>query len=449
MMAISSLTKVLTLPYKFKPRKYQIPFFKVVDNGIQRVILIWPRRHGKDKACYNALVREAMKRRGNYFYIFPEYSQGKKALWRNLDKDGFRTINHAPKEIIKSINNTEMSIELINGSTIQIVGASNIDSVVGSNPAGVVFSEYSLIDPLVWGFILPILKENGGFAWFNFTPRGNNHAKKLYESNKDNPDWFVQRLTAEDCGVFTAEELEETRQEYIELYGDDDLFEQEFMTSFAAAVQGAYYGKIINRMEANGQVKTVPHLPNLPVYTAWDLGINDTTAIWFFQLDAGEIRVVDYYETSGEGLAHYAVKLQEKQQLYGYVYGTIYLPHDGNNRSLDTGQTRVKTLNELGFKNIVVLPKRKVAEGIDQVRAILSRCFFDEKKCERGLNCLKEYHKDFDHKNKVWRSSPVHDWSSNGADAFRYLAMAVAYRPRADSYIVTQEDELFDEDGYY
>ena len=430
--------------HNFTPRNYQIPFLKAIDRGIKRIILIWPRRHGKDKACYNGLVKKALKRRGNYFYIFPEYSQGKKALWDNVDKDGFRTIFHAPHEIIKSKNKTEMKMELINGSTIQIVGASNVDRIVGSNPAGVVFSEYSLIDPIVWGYILPILKENNGFAWFNFTPRGNNHAKKLYDQNKNNPDWFVQKYTALDCGVFSKEELEDTRLEYISIYGDDDLFEQEFMTSFEAAVAGAYYGKIINRLESNGQIKLVPHLPSEPVYTAWDLGYNDTTAIWFYQKVAGEIRVIDFYEMSGESLSHYAEVLQKRP----YVYGKHFLPHDAKNHSIDTGQSRIQTLQKLGMKNLTVLPKIKVADGIDQVRNILPICFFDENKCERGLNALREYHKEFDEKNKVWRSKPKHDWSSNAADAFRYLANSLNLIGDGSDDEDYEEDDLF-EGGYY
>lgn len=430
--------------HNFTPRKYQIPFLQAIDKDIKRIILIWPRRHGKDKACYNGLVKKALKRRGNYFYIFPEYSQGKKALWDNVDKDGFRTIFHAPREIIKSSNKTEMKIELVNGSTIQIVGSSNVDRIVGSNPAGVVFSEYSLIDPMVWGYILPILKENDGFAWFNFTPRGNNHAKKLYDQNKNNPDWFVQKYTALDCGVFSKEELEDTRLEYVSIYGDDDLFEQEFMTSFEAAVAGAYYGKIINRLESNGQIKLVPYFPGEPVYTAWDLGYNDTTAIWFYQKVAGEIRVIDFYEMSGESLSHYAGILQKRP----YVYGKHFLPHDAKNHSIDTGQSRIQTLQKLGMKNLTVLPKIKVADGIDQVRNILPICFFDENKCERGLNALREYHKEFDEKNKVWRSKPKHDWSSNAADAFRYLANSLNLIGDGSDDEDYEEDDLF-EGGYY
>lgn len=437
--------------HNFRPRPYQVPFLKAVKNGIKRVVLIWPRRHGKDKTCYNALVKEAIRRVGNYFYIFPEYSQGKKALWNNIDSNGFKTIDHAPKELVLNKNKTEMLIELVNGSTIQIIGASNIDSIVGSNPVGIVFSEFSLIDPLVWGYILPILRANDGFAWFNFTPRGNNHARKMYINNLNKDDWFVQKYTAKDCGVFTDEELEEIRLEYLDLYGDDDLFEQEYMTSFEAAVHGAYYGKIMNRLEAESQITTVPHITGLPVHTAWDLGANDTTAIWFFQQNGSEIRLIDYYEMSGEGLAHYAQILQEKREQNCYVYGTHYLPHDANHTTIDLGQTRIATLNQLGVTNIKIVPKLSVLDGIEAVRRILSRCFFDNKKCERGLDALREYHKDFDKKNKVWRNKPKHDWSSNAADAFRYLAVAldIPKRERDDDDCYDPDSDLFDKDGFY
>lgn len=434
----------IRLPFNFKPRAYQVPFCKAIDKGIKRVILVWPRRHGKDKTCYNMLIKEAIKRRGNYFYIFPEYSQGKKALWENVDKDGFRTINHAPKEIVKSLNNSEMKIDLINGSTIRIVGASNIDSIVGSNPAGVVFSEYSLIDPLVWGYILPILKENNGFAWFNFTPRGNNHARKLYDGNRSKEDWFVQKYTAKDCGVFSDEELEETRAEYLELYGDDDLFEQEFMTSFEAAVMGAYYGKLINDLESKNHIKEVPIYPNIPVNTAWDLGYNDTTAIWFYQKVAGEIRVIDFYEMSGEGLSHYVKVLQDK----GYIYGRHFLPHDAGNHSVDTGKTRLATLSSLGLRNLTILKRSKINDGINEVRNILPICFFDKEKTTRGLDALREYHKAFDSKNKVWRDKPEHDWSSNASDAFRYLALSIREEEKEEEDFIEQSDKLFN-GGWY
>lgn len=409
----------VTLPHRFSPRKYQLPFLQAVDRGVKRAVLIWPRRHGKDATCFNALVREAAQRTGNYYYIFPEYNQGRKALWDNINNDGFRTIDHIPKELIKAKNSTEMKTELVNGSIIQVVGASDIDRIVGSNPTGVVFSEYSLIDPMVWGYIYPILAANGGFAWFNMTPRGDNHAKLMYETYKDDPSWFVERLTALEAGVFTPEELDATKEEYFKLYGSYDLYNQEFMTNFETPVQGAYYADQLRTATEENRIAGVPYDSAASVYTAWDLGMNDTTAIWFYQTVGQEVHFIDYYEMSGEPLSHYAKILKEKP----YAYTAHYLPHDARARELGTGKSRVEVLEALQIGRIEVLPATSVEDGIEQARMLIGRSWFDNTKCERGLLCLRNYRKDFDEKNKVWRSKPKHDWASNGSDAFRYAAV--------------------------
>ena len=410
----------IRLPFNFKPRPYQIPSLAAVDRGIKRIIKVWPRRHGKDKTDFNALVKEAAKRAGNYYYIFPEQNQGRRALWDNIDTDGFRTINHAPAGIVKSINNSEMKIELKNGSIIQVVGARDADRIVGTNPVGIVFSEYSLIDPMLWGYLLPILRNNGGFAWFNFTPRGDNHAKELFDKNKDKPGWFVERLTAKQCGVYSNEELTEIAEEYFDLYGDYELYEQEFNTSFQSPMQGAYYGNHMRQADEQKRITSVPYDASVPVYTVWDLGFNDANAIWFYQNVGKEIHLIDYYEASGEALGHYVNILNSKP----YVYSTAYLPHDANAHELQTGKTRADALRELGIVKQQVLKRADRLDGIEQARQILSRCWFDEEKCSKGIKALKNYHKEFDTKRKVFKRTPEHDWSSNGADAFRYLAQS-------------------------
>lgn len=408
----------ITLPHNFKPRDYQLPFWNAADT-FSRLFVIWPRRHGKDKTFFNKLVQKAVERTGNYFYIFPEYAQGKKALWDNIDNNGFRTIDHAPKKLVIRKNNTDMLIELINGSTIQIVGASNIDRVVGSNPAGVVFSEYPLIDPMVWGYLWPILLENNGFAWFNGTPRGNNHAKKLLDNSKNNPEWFTQHLNAKDCHVFSDEQLQKIRDEYYELYGDYHLFDQEFMTSFDAPVMGAYFATHMKRAEDDKRITSVPYDSAIPVTTAWDLGIGDSTTIWFYQTVGKEVHIIDYYENNGEGIAHYANIVNGKP----YSYKKHYWPHDGAARELGTGKTRQEVAREHGLK-VEIIPAQSVDDGIEAVRNLLSKCWFDEKKCDKGIEALRNYSKDFDETRKVYRNRPRHDWASHGADAFRQLAVS-------------------------
>lgn len=410
----------ITIPHRFKPRPYQLGFFKAIDSGVQRVLLVWPRRHGKDKSCFNGLVKKAAERVGNYYYIFPEYNQGRKALWDNIDKDGMRTIDHVPKELVKSKNATEMKIELINGSIIQVVGAADIDRIVGTNPVGVCFSEYSLIDPMVWGYIYPILAENGGFAWFNMTPRGKNHGLRLLESAIANDDWYVSHLDAKECGVFSVEELEKIKQEYFELYGDYQLYEQEFMTSFEAPIQGAYFAVHMERAKEDGRIGNVPYDALLPVNTYWDLGVDDSTTIWFTQLYGKEIRFIDYYENNGEGLPHYINHLNSR----GYNYGTHFAPHDIEVRELTTGISRRETAQKLGITFQTVPRPSKKQEGIDAIRLILSRAWFDQTKCEKGIDSLMQYHKEFDEKRKVYKNQPYHDWSSHAVDGMQTFALS-------------------------
>lgn len=414
----------ITLPHNFEPRGYQLPFWKAADIK-KRLFVIWPRRHGKDKTFFNKLVEKAIQRKGNYFYIFPEYAQGKKALWDNIDSHGFRTIDHIPKKLEVRRNNTEMLVELVNGSTIQIIGASNIDRVVGSNPAGVVFSEYPLIDPTVWGYLWPILVENGGFAWFNGTPRGKNHAKTLLDTAMKSEEWFAEHLNAKDCGVYTDEELRKIRDEYYELYGDYHLFDQEFMTSFDAPVMGSYYGVIMKRLQDENRITSVPYDSATTVTTAWDLGINDSMTIWFYQTVGKEIHIIDYYENSGEGIAHYANVVNAKP----YSYKKHFWPHDGEARELGTGKTRQEVAREHGLI-VEIVPVQSVNDGIEAARNILSKCWFDKSRCEKGIEALINYSKEFDEINKVYRNRPLHNWASHGADAFRCLAQSYTdYKP--------------------
>lgn len=232
----------ITIPHKYVPRDYQRPLYNAIGKGIKRAVVVWHRRAGKDKTCFNIMVKEAFKRKGTYFYFLPEYSQAKKVIWDNIDNDGFKMLDHIPKEIIKSTNATELKIELKNGSVIQLIGADSFEkSGVGTNPVGVVFSEYSINNPNVWNFVRPILKANKGWVIFNFTPRGTNHAFQLLEKAKDSDKWFWQVLTADDTNVLTPEELEEEKEEMPE-----DLFLQEYYCKF---LEGA--GQFFKKVEDN------------------------------------------------------------------------------------------------------------------------------------------------------------------------------------------------------
>ncbi len=418
------MSNKIRLPYQFTPREYQLPVLRALDRGLKRVVCVWHRRSGKDKTFVNHLARCTYERVGTYFYLFPTYQQGRKILWNGRDRDGFKFTDHFPKELRVRTNNSEMLIELDNGSIFQVIGTDKIDSIVGSNPVGCVFSEYALQDPAAWDFLRPILAENGGWAIFNFTPRGKNHGYNLLKmAQKDPNHWFTQTLTVKDTKAIPEEVLEQERQEITIKDGSDAFYQQEYMCSFDVPIQGSYYAQQLMMADKEDRIGDVPYEPNVQVCTAWDLGVGDSTAIWFFQIVGQEIRVIDYYETTGEGLPYYVKHLQNKP----YVYEEHYAPHDIEVRELNTGKSRKETAKGLGI-DFTVAPMLRIEDGIEAVRSILARCWFDSTNCEKGLSALRSYHKEFDEKNQTFKLRPHHDWASHGADAFR--TFAVSYRKK-------------------
>ena len=413
------------LPYNFQPRDYQLPFLKAIDNGCKRLLKVWHRRSGKEKTDVNATVKETQKFKGIYYYIFPELNQGRKVLWDGVDKDGFPFIQHFPYEIrAGEPNNTEMKIKLKNGSLWQIVGGDRFNSVMGTNPRGIVFSEYSLQSPQAWGYFRPILAENGGWAVFNFTPRGENHAFDLFNLAKANPkEWFCDLRRASDTKAIPQEVLDRERAEIIKLYGNDALYRQEYECDFSVPIVGAYYSAQIMRAYEHNRITVVPYEPRLPVFTYWDLGVDDTTVIWFAQKSGGQVRLIDYYENREQGLPHYVKVLKEKP----YIYARHVAPHDIKVREWGGGISRIETAKSLGIEfDIAPSPQEiSVEDGIDAARALLERSWFDSEKCADGINALKNYRKIWDDDKKCYLDRPYHDWSSNGADAFRTMAISI------------------------
>jgi hypothetical protein len=310
-----------------------------------------------------------------------------------------------------------MRIRFVNGSVWQAVGSDNVDSLVGTNPVGIIFSEFALADPRAWELMRPILAENDGWALFISTPRGENHMADLYNMAKQSPDWFAELLTVNDTKAITAEAIERERAAGI----PDSMIKQEFFCSFVAGVAGAYYGEYFDRAQAEGRIGKVPWEPALATHTAWDLGLDDSTAIWFFQRAHQEIRLIDdYYEKSGVGLEHYVKELDRKP----YSYGDHFLPHDVEVRELGSGRSRLEQLRSLGLEARVV-PRLSVEDGIAAARSILGRCWFDETKGARGIKALKNYRCEWNDKTHSFSLRPLHDWTSHAADAFRYLALSI------------------------
>lgn len=408
----------IVIPYNFIPRDYQLPPFQALDSDIRRALLVWHRRAGKDKTVFNITVKKALERVGVYYYFFPTYNQGRKILWDGFDRDGFKTLGHCPDAIIKAINNQEMKITLINGSIIQVIGTDNIDSIVGTNPIGCVFSEYSLQNPAAWNFIRPILLENGGWALFVYTPRGKNHGHKLYQMAKDNPKWFVSLLTVDDTGAIDPGLVEEERNEGM----PEELVQQEYYCSFEAGVQGGYYTEQLRQAVKQKRIGRFAYDPDLPVHTGWDIGISDATAIWFFQVFGGQWRWIHYFEDRNKPLTHYVKYVKDIAYAYEWVYGKHIAPHDMRVREFGSGKRRTQVAEELGLE-FEVAPQDPVDDGIDAVMRTLAKSYIDEEECEQGLNCLWQYHREYDDKRAEFKNKPVHDWSSHGCDAMRTAVM--------------------------
>lgn len=417
-LLVISMSDELTIemPNGWNPRRHQMPLWNFLERGGKRAVAVWHRRAGKDSLSLNFTAEKMLERVGVYWHMLPTAKQARKVVWSGVDGQQRKIIDQAfPKELRAKTNEQEMLIEFFNGSIWQCVGSDNYNALVGANPVGVVFSEYSLTDPAAWEFIRPILAENGGWALFIFTPRGKNHAYDLFEMAKTNPKWFCQKLTVDDTGIINHDVIEEERAAGM----DEDMIQQEFYCSFDAAVKGTYYSRLIADAEKDGRIGDVPYMTDRPVTTAWDIGMNDATGIWFYQKDGAYYNIIDYYEGSDVGLNTYLKVLRDK----GYTYSPKHIfPHDINVREWTSGDSRKKILERSGF-GVKTAPKESVDEGIEAVRNILPLCRFDANKCKRGLNALREYHKFWNDKMKDYMPKPCHDWTSHGADAFRYLAL--------------------------
>jgi len=412
----------INVPLNWKPRDYQMPLWEALERGTKRAVAVWHRRAGKDLCSINWTVTQALQRRGIYWHILPTYKQGRKIVWDGMTKEGRGFTSYWPEELIERKRDDEMSVWLKNGSIWQVVGCDDVDKLVGTNPVGCVFSEYSLQDPRVWDLLRPILLENGGWALFIYTPRGRNHGHKLFKMAQQNSEWFCQQLSVEDTHALHSSAIEEVRAEGM----PEELVQQEFYCSFDAPLVGAYYADQLRYLHENNRIGVVPWDPNLAVTTAWDLGIGDANAIWFCQQTGKEVRLIEYYHSTGVGLDHYAKEIYQRP----YAYNKHLLPFDVNVRELGSGKSRVEILRNLGI-HVQVVPRLSVQDGIAAVRQLLPRCWFDEKKCELGIRALAEYTKEMKPGEQepdgtpVYRDRPKHDWTSHPADAFRTLAVGL------------------------
>lgn len=408
----------------FIPRDYQLPFVEAFENQrYNRYVLCWARRTGKDICAFNLLFRAALRRTAVYFYILPTYSQARKVIWDSITSESIRFLDFINRDLIAKSNSQEMKITLINGSIIQLIGSDNINSIMGTNPAGAVFSEYAMQSEIAYQYLRPIFLANGGWMVFVSTPRAKNSFYDMYKTALNNPDtWFCSFLTVEDTKHISIQQIQSEIDEGIMSY---DIARQEYWCDFTLGSAGSFYGKHIEKMTKEERITTVPYDPSLPVHTAWDIGINDPTVVIFAQIDrGGAIKIIDYYEKTGTSLEAHIKTIKEKE----YTYGNHIGPHDIRQRELSTGITRWEKAHSLGI-TFRVAPGIKervfIQDGIEAVRTIFNRLYIDYDRCRDLIRHLENYRQEYDNEKKVYKPNPVHDSHSHAADCLRYLCTSL------------------------
>jgi phage terminase large subunit len=403
----------IVIPYT--PRDQFIPYHSR-EQRFSKIVA--HRRFGKTVGCINELIKAALTNNRKfppprYSYIAPTYAQAKDVAW------GYLKYYSAPIPGIEA-RESDLTVIYPNGSIVKLYGADNYERLRGLYNDGIIIDEPAQIDPRAWPEVIrPTLSDRMGWATFIGTPAGRDWFYKIDRNTNDGTlldGWFRLTLKASETGIIPPAELESLKAGL-----DENQFEQEFQCSFEAAVIGAYYGKLMFAADADQRITGVPYEPTAQVYTSWDLGITDATAIWFAQVIGREIHIIDYYEASGVDLGHYVREITNKP----YLYAGHIVPHDAQAKELGTGKTRLEVLESLGLKNLTVAKMHRVEDGINAVRTIIPRCWFDAKKCVRGIDALKLYRAEYDDKLHALKPRPVHDWASHAADSFRYLAMTL------------------------
>lgn len=421
------MSNQVQIPFNFKPRDYQLALFRAMDSGIRNAFLRWHRRAGKDKACWCYMIKEAFAHPGLYYYFLPEYSMARKIIWEGIDKNGFHMLDHIPKELIKRRDNKEMMLELDSGSIIRLIGTDRFDSIRGTNPVGAVYSEFAYQDKRAAEVLAPIFRENKGWQIFNSTPNGRNHMYDMDNRVKNSKRWYYSVLQTlwpdrpNYSGIVLPEAIEEDKA----LGYDDDHIAREYGVAYNAGLKGSYYIDQIEEARESGRIGYFPPSKHKLTDTFWDIGIGDSTCIWFRQIEGNKVILVDYLEESGVGVDDLVFELAQRN----YNYGTHYLPHDASQRQKTTAETVDQflkdKLNEAGINDdVVVLDRQPVQTGILAVRQRFKKYHFNEEFCHEGIHKLEMYHRRYNKQTDSYSDHPVHDDNSHAADALRYEAMS-------------------------
>ena len=401
------MAEVIEIAYK--PREQQLAIHELMDSKRFGVVVAH-RRMGKTVSAINHLIKEALlnqKEAPRYAYIAPTYGQAKRVAWDYLVKYA--------EPLGGTSNISELRVDFW-GRRIQLFGSDNPETLRGQYFDGVILDEIGDQNPKIWTDVCrPSLVDRQGWCLFIGTPKGHNHFKELRDRAEKEDGWGLLEFKASETGVVNDTELKAAKNEM-----GEDKYRQEFECSFDAAVEGSYFGQMLNELEEKKHMQEIPREELSRTFTAWDLGMGDSTSIWVAQLVGTEVRLLDYYENHGVGLDHYVKWIKDND----YLKAEHILPHDVRVRELGTGKSRLEMLEESGLE-VKIAPRMGLDDGIQAVRRLLPRCWFNVPKVQIGLNCLRNYRRDYDEKRKIFYERPLHDWSSHGSDSFRYLALGL------------------------
>lgn len=442
----------IRLPNNWVPRQYQRPAWDYLERGGKHAELVWHRRSGKDEVMLHRTACAAFERPASYWHMLPEYAQARKAIWDAINPHtGKRRIDEAfPPELRQTTREQDMQIVFKNGSTWQVVGSDNYDRLVGSSPAGIVYSEWALANPSARAYLRPIIFENNGWQVFITTSRGRNHAFKTLKAAEKDPDSFAQILDATQTGIFTAEQLEAERQSYIDDFGEEygvAKYEQEYLCSFDAANLGAILARSLSTAEREDRVGAhVEYDPEgAPIEISADIGRRDTATWWFWQPVIGGFNIVDYDGGFGLDADEWCDRLQER--LKGYKLGMIWLPHDARNKTFAARHSALEVFQKrFGHKHVAITPNASIPDRVNAGRVLIKRIAFSDK-CERGLEGLRAWSYEYNEQNKAFSQVPKHDWASHDGDGFTYgcLIMQQTKVPPEPRVIIPRGPATIDE----